>query len=388
MRRVLRLLIDSWKVCGIALLNAIVILFLAEGALRGISSPPVFQPWRLYLQGIDPQKVYPHRSPSEIESLLTETWNRPLSHRSFVEFMEGAFQGKYVRVHAAGYRETDRRQPWPPANENFNIMFFGGSTAFGYGVGSEETLPFYLQERLDALESVRPVQVYNFGQASFFSTQEQILFDRLLSQGVKIDLAIFFDGLNEFVNWDGEHYYFHDYKLKVEPNPSTDYLLSALFSQTALGRAIGGFHTFSGRQRLLFPENLAAERHKSPEQLAQQVVARYLWNVRNTRTLAAGRRIPVVHIIDPVPFYGEWLPGSQFVPSPYAQFAGKGFSFLASQVGSGEFPAEMTSLLQAGKDFPNGYAFVDWVHYSAAFAKHLAPRVAQIVEGYIKPKHQ
>jgi len=42
------------------------------------------------------------------------------------------------------------------------------------------------------------VVVYNFGRAGYYSTQERILFEYFVAKGVKPDVAIFLDGLNDF----------------------------------------------------------------------------------------------------------------------------------------------------------------------------------------------
>ena len=142
--------------------------------------------------------LYPSMSKQEVADLLHETWSRPFIFESFVDFGERPFKGKYVNVSPYGYRLGRDQGPWPPRkDQHFVVFLFGGSTAFGYGVADNQTLGSALQEML-AKKLGRDVKVYNFGQGFFYSTQERILFEKLLSAGHAPDLAIFLDGVNDF----------------------------------------------------------------------------------------------------------------------------------------------------------------------------------------------
>src|SRR6202034_2026573 len=92
---------------------------------------------------------------------------------------------------------------WPPRQNVFNIFLFGGSTTFGVGVPDDETIPSYLQEYM-AAHCATPAAVYNFGRLGYFSTQEAMLFYRLLSSGAVPAAAVFVDGINDFHSWSGE----------------------------------------------------------------------------------------------------------------------------------------------------------------------------------------
>src|SRR5262249_48890167 len=80
---------------------------------------------------------------------------------------------------------------------------FGGSTTFGVGVPDAETIPAYLQKEM-AARCATPVAVYNFGRLGYFSTQEALLFYRLLSSGERPAVAVFVDGINDFHSATGE----------------------------------------------------------------------------------------------------------------------------------------------------------------------------------------
>lgn len=141
--------------------------------------------------------AYPDLTWAEIEALLIENWARPFACDDLLGFREAAYTGDYVHVHLAGFRWGAVEPPWPPRDDALNIFVFGGSTTFGYGVADAGTLPAQMQGILDARAADQPVQVYNFGQGAYYSTQERLLFEQLLLDGIRPDIVVFVDGLND-----------------------------------------------------------------------------------------------------------------------------------------------------------------------------------------------
>ncbi|KAA5542828.1 SGNH/GDSL hydrolase family protein [Adhaeribacter rhizoryzae] len=143
-------------------------------------------------------KAYPHLSYSQINQLLTETWNRPLAYNYYTTFKEKPFKGTYVNIHSAGFRFIKDQSAWPIDTSKYNIFVFGGSTTFGYGVADQETIPSYLQNLLNKnSRTKKQIAVYNFGTAFYYSVQEKLFFEKLIYQNQVPDLAIFIDGLND-----------------------------------------------------------------------------------------------------------------------------------------------------------------------------------------------
>src|SRR6185295_3975529 len=67
------------------------------------------------------------------------------------------------------------------------------------------TVASYLQGIMNGSgDFARKVHVYNFGRSGYFSTQETILFNRLLAERVRCDMVVFLDGLNDFHFSDGK----------------------------------------------------------------------------------------------------------------------------------------------------------------------------------------
>ena len=75
-----------------------------------------------------------------------------------------------------------------PTKQHFNIYFFGGSTLFGFAERDSETIPAHF-------EKISPkkynVKTYNYGVPYYFSRQESVLFESLLRQKTRPEVAIF-----------------------------------------------------------------------------------------------------------------------------------------------------------------------------------------------------
>lgn len=147
--------------------------------------------------------AYPDMTMTAINDLLVETWTRQFDYDPVVQFREGTFDGRYVKVDGAGFRHSADQGAWPPNQANYNIFVFGSSVTFGYGMPDDQTVTSHLQQRLGEVQG-RKVRVYNFGRGLYFSTQERRLFERLLLTGYVPDAAIFIDGLSEFSRSNNE----------------------------------------------------------------------------------------------------------------------------------------------------------------------------------------
>lgn len=144
----------------------------------------------------DYSQIYPDYSVDKINELHNETYKRNFYYDPYLQFREKPFAGKHLNVSKHGYRKSPFNENWPPTKEHFNIMIFGGSTAFGYGVDDKDTIGAKLNYFVNQEYGDRAV-VYNFGCAWYYSTQERILLENIILNEIDIDLALFIDGLND-----------------------------------------------------------------------------------------------------------------------------------------------------------------------------------------------
>lgn len=145
------------------------------------------------------EKVYPNYSWEAIQQILWDAWNTPKSeYYPHTEWRSVATTSTYFNVHESGFRFVKNQGPWPPREDDFVVFFFGGSTTLGFGIPDDETIPSHFQEMASTTLRNRHVYVYNFGQGSYYSVQERILFEELLLDNITPDVVVFIDGINEF----------------------------------------------------------------------------------------------------------------------------------------------------------------------------------------------
>jgi hypothetical protein len=147
--------------------------------------------------GIRLEPYYPGLARRQIDELINESY-QPVEYESFVEFRDRPRTGKYVNVDQAGFRWSRAQSKWPPDPSHPIIFVFGGSSTFGYGVPDDDTVVSVLSRILRRDPRFHDAQIYNFGRAFYWSTQEYFLLSTMMHSGPKPSMAIFIDGLNEF----------------------------------------------------------------------------------------------------------------------------------------------------------------------------------------------
>lgn len=133
-------------------------------------------------------------SEADARQLYIETWiDRSFSYSQFLEHVESEIKGKFVNIDKNLGRKVNN-----PENCKKSFFFYGGSTTWGYNVADDQTIPSYFLEVLKK-NNYNDFCVFNFGGGSYFSTQENIRFQKhLITQKIKENDFIFFiDGHNE-----------------------------------------------------------------------------------------------------------------------------------------------------------------------------------------------
>jgi hypothetical protein len=319
--------------------------------------------------------VYPELADEEIRQLLEEFWRRPYVYEPYTQFREDAYQGRYLNLQPEGFRSPGHAQPWPPDPGRRNIFVFGGSTAMGYGLADAETLPARLEAALADLSCGVPVAVYNFARSNYFSTQERILFEQLVTQGALPTVAVFFDGLNDFA-------YARD-----EPKFTTrlSYLMRETPTQTArrwvvslpLARLLKGLRSGTEEGATVAPEN---------DQVAA-IVERWLRNKRLIEAVAREFDVATLFVWQPVSLYRYDRDRSPFELETPATPPGEaslvsGYASLEELWRAGDPRLSAPGFLWLADAHPPGRdsLYVDRVHYSAAFTTTLAQAIAPVLD--------
>jgi hypothetical protein len=134
--------------------------------------------------------------------LYLETWqtDRMYEYEQFTGLIESPRKDfNYVNFSKKNGRKINNGDAC-----NISFFFYGGETTFGYNVTDEQTFASFFKDILDIEFPENNYCVYNFGRGSYFSTQENILFQQhLLKKRFESgDFIFFIDGVNEGGNKD------------------------------------------------------------------------------------------------------------------------------------------------------------------------------------------
>lgn len=381
---------NGYRIVAYTLLNtlvAIVLLVILISTVSFLKESSSKNPVSAKYGDISVNAIYPGLSESEINAFLNETWSRTYSYEPFTQFKEKPYSGRYVNVHNQGFRITKQQGPWPPGPERLNIFLFGGSTTFGYGVPDDETIASYLQEYLTS-RLKRDVRIYNFGRGHYYSTQERILFEKLLVSGVVPDIAIFIDGLNDFYYNTNEPKFTKRLSEFVEQGSSTNKIKDLI---SGLSQDRSSKETSPPPSDTL-PENPDNAADNQPDNFGQEgdkyndtkvinfVITRYLANKKLIEAASLAFNVKPIFVWQPVPTYNydqEYHPFSMggYGKHTYSRYGYERMEELTRQEPPGDnffwcaniFTDEKTPF------------YADKVHYSALGSKRLATSIGDLL---------
>jgi lysophospholipase L1-like esterase len=297
---------------------------------------------------VDFTAVYPGLRAEEIDQLQRDCLGLRYLYAPFVEFAPRPVTGRFVNITPAGFRQGKTPAPWPPVREELTVFVFGGSTTFGFGLPDDQTLVSALEAKLAPRYPGRTVRCYNFGRGYYFSAQERALFESLLAQGVAPDLAVFVDGLNDFI--------YHDGVPELTPG------LAAFIAPD-------------------LPAPSRPEPANDGERAAavDRMIANYAQHTRLTEALGRAAGVPVIFIGQPVPFLDfPMTPATYPFASTFAEhrLAGWGYDRFKQAAREGKFGERF---VWCGNAFARAdrIMYVDSIHYSAAAADLLAETIVE-----------
>ncbi len=146
---------------------------------------------------LDPALVYPGASWGA--ELLDESAAVRVAWSPYCYWRAAPFASRYVNVNADGLRRTwDGGAPRVTGvNVRVHRVFvFGGSPIFGVEARDDYTIPSLLAKDLNQAD-IGNVQVIDYGQPGYVSTQELISFLLALRADQRPDLVVFYDGFND-----------------------------------------------------------------------------------------------------------------------------------------------------------------------------------------------
>ncbi len=99
------------------------------------------------------------------------------------------YSGETLTIGNDGFRKVANKPSIK--SERLKVGFFGGSTLWGEGASDDGTIPSQFAKFNPQYE------VYNYGQLAFNSRQNLAVLTNLYSSGKKLDIIIFYDGVND-----------------------------------------------------------------------------------------------------------------------------------------------------------------------------------------------
>jgi hypothetical protein len=117
----------------------------------------------------------------------------------YVHWRSAPLEGKYINVAEDGLRRTLQAEvPRSSASDSKRLIWlFGGSVAWGWTARDEHTIASELARELAA--AGHAVEVVNYGQVGYVSTQEVLTLQGELRRGGRPDVAIFLHGYNDLM---------------------------------------------------------------------------------------------------------------------------------------------------------------------------------------------
>ncbi len=340
---------------------------------------------------------YDLQSADEVKPMWDEFYKAGARFESYVHFRSHALDGRYYGVAEEGYRKVRDNGPWPLSGEHYNVFFFGGSTSFGVGP-YWATVASYLQQEMNRRGlAAKPARVYNFGRSGYQSTQELILFQRLLSAGHRPDMAVFLDGLNDFCYHDGQ--------------PSSWQALATYFneSNTRYQREVAGHGAvtrwenlteFVRTMPLMRLTNAALDRAfgeavpqyvaapvaatpdvPEPESTRRAVIQRYVNNMRQAKAIARDYGIVPVFVWQPIPTYKYDLRHHVFNPDRLHCHVNSKLGYPMMRESGAAAPLGDAFVWAA--DMQQDLAeplYVDAFHYTAPMSRRIAVLIADAVQ--------
>jgi hypothetical protein len=215
-------------------------------------------------------------------------------------------------------QDGNRLTPGGGSRNAFRVFLFGGSALWGRGVPDSCTIAAYLQAGLDSLPG-RPVDVENFAQIGWTSTQSLVKLVLELQAGNVPDFVIFYDGVA-----DAEAAYAQgmagsqqgldeiDGKLLGESRGQMAPSFMDLVRSSSIYTVISGFAGNPGLIRDLAGETLPAlleplDPGVSPDSLAADVTDCYFENLEAVGILSRSYGFRFLFVWQPAAFAGNKL---------------------------------------------------------------------------------
>ncbi|MHC4945234.1 MAG: SGNH/GDSL hydrolase family protein [Planctomycetota bacterium] len=304
-----------WYLLGIALLIflfvevGLALAFLAKDLIEGDPEWLRIERGRAFADGYQ-NAIWPEEFFEEFEESNFTEWH------SYVYWRRKAFEGSHIHIDGNG-----RRRTWnPPAGANpgvrkpYRIFMFGGSTLWGTGVRDDYTLASCLSRTLN--EAGLAVEVVNFGESGYVSTQEMITLILELQKGNVPDMVIFYDGVNDVYSAhqnrgvgipQNEANRIREFN-SLKTAKSAANLFDGLMTKTRVYRFVRGvMRRLTGGSDEEEMSGGGKWELLSPDRLAEGILSRYEENIKLIKALGSEKNFRALFYWQPIIFMKDHL---------------------------------------------------------------------------------
>lgn len=220
-------------------------------------------------------------------------------YKAFVGWSALPFQGQTIEIDSHGDRVHQNKKFGKHSDRS--AYLFGGSTIWGLGTANEDTIPALFN-------SISGMPTFNKGEQAFTNRQSLARLLETLKIETRIDVIIFYDGVNEIYNLCrteinvNDHAWTAGIKSKLEENSNTSYFLEYLDFMFILGTKT----LVTKIKRKVFQQAAQDESRNcdNNKEKARQVAESMVKNWEIARELAESRGILFRAILQPVAFIG------------------------------------------------------------------------------------
>ena len=299
----------------------------------------------------------------------------PSKYSPFTEALESERYSKFLSVgryaNRCNYNKIDLCKKLPQGGDN-EIWIFGGSEIFGYGLKNDETIAAHLEKLFEEKK------IINFGQGFFYSTQNRILFQNLLTFLPPPKMVIFIEGFNDFKR---EHIFNNqfpgitsltkDYKKLIKQRKLSLYTVFKNWVQKRYNRLnIVKLYKEHNKKTIDKDSNLKAQ---NLDKEYSNLINRLKINLMINKSLEHEFKVKVLNILEPIALSTEHYSGSKISDSELSKYDQNFFHYrnIYKLIDKNEDLLSYVDLNLINLKTKEAM-FIDLVHYSNQFTKTIA----------------
>ena len=302
----------------------------------------------------------------------------PSKYSPFTEALETERYSEFLSVgsysNRCNYNKINLCKQIPQGGEN-EIWIFGGSEIFGYGLKNDETIAAHL-EKLFVKK-----KVINFGQGFFYSTQNRILFQNLLTFLPPPKIAIFMEGFNDFKK---EHFLENEfpgitsltknYETLIKKKKISKYLSFKIWISNQFNRLnIVKLYKEKKRKKIINKDeaNIVVQ---DPDKTYNRLIDRLKVNLKINKSLEHKFNTKIINVLEPIALSFDDYSNSEILDSESLEhynsefFHYKNIYKLIKKNKTLMSYIDLNLLNLRIKD----EMFMDYVHYTNKFSKAIA----------------